>query len=330
MPDVKWLAGLSLSLLNCALSSAGFTLQRKAQLLCERDADNETPASYRPLWLVGVFLYIIAAVPDVIAYTLVPQVVCSTVACFRLVVVTVLAHTCLHERVQGRETIGILACTVGTALCLAFGPRPDTDVVATTAGEFYHEEVFVYLVLGISVLLCLLLLEHSDFMGCHFSSKVHYFTLPAATGLAFGLEKVFNTEIGFIAAPRNLPQGFISDPQWTLMSAAIACLGITDFYLNLRGAQRMPVQVFVPISFAISTSLQYFQSIIIFREFDDMSSGNALLSICGALLSLAGALCIQPPRIGLLGRELVDKDDQDTMGNPNGSPDSPYEAIRSD
>merc|ERR1712113_1001636 len=128
-------------------------------------------------------------------------------------------------------------------------------------------------------------------------------------GLAFALEKVFNTEIGFITPPENLPTGLIGEPQWTFMAAAIGLLGLMDFYLNLRGAKQMPVQVFVPVSFALATTLQYFQSVFIFGEFKEMDDVHAALSISGALLSLVGALCIQPPRIGLLGRELLDKED---------------------
>merc|ERR1712007_307079 len=63
----------------------------------------------------------------------------------------------------------------------------------------------------------------------------------------------------------------------------------------MGGAQRLPVQVFVPIVFAMSTSLQYFQSMFIFGEFSSVDLRTAFLSISGAVLSLAGALFIQPP-----------------------------------
>lgn len=40
-----------------------------------------------------------------------------------------------------------------------------------------------------------------------------------------------------------------------------------DFYLNVRAAARMPLQVFLPVSFALATSLQFFQAMCIFGEF---------------------------------------------------------------
>lgn len=309
LPIGRWLLGLGLALLNCGLSSVGLIMQRRAALTRQQDAGPKLS------WIVGVSLYVIAAVPDVIAYTLVPQVVCSTIACFRLVVVTVLAHIFLDEKLQLRETFGMLACSLGTLLCLTFGPRPDGQPLIS--GQFYHAEVVAYLTIGLMLLVLLLLLEHTEDLqwsnwwgGVNSLRRAHFVTLPVATGLAYGLEKVFNTEMGFIQPPRGLPAGFVKEPQWAGMVAAIGLLGLTDFYLNLRAAQRMPVQVFVPAAFALSTALLYFQSVAIFGEFRKMTASHAAVSICGACLSLLGALCIQPPQLGLLGREqILEKED---------------------
>mmetsp|Transcript_45988 Transcript_45988/g.142509 ORF Transcript_45988/g.142509 Transcript_45988/m.142509 type:complete len:336 (-) Transcript_45988:20-1027(-) len=314
-PAGRWALGLCFALLNCSLSSAGFIMQRKAHLLNEREGSPEK--TFRPLWVVGVFLYVAAAAPDVVAYALAPQVVCSTVACFRLVVVAALAHVVLHERVQGREALGMAACTVGTALTLAFGPRPDDLPAVANVGEFYHPEVVSYLAVSLTVLAALLLLEHAEDFGCRSPGQgVHFLALPLATGLAFGLEKVFNTEVGFLQPPPGLPWGFVEEPQWAAMVVAIGLLGLTDFYLNLRGAQRMPVQVFLPTSFAFATLLQYVQSALIFGEFKDMDAHHRAVSVLGACLSLAGALCIQPPRLGLLGRELLGADEAQEPEGP--------------
>merc|ERR1712217_123035 len=120
--------------------------------------------------------------------------------------------------------------------------------------------------------------------------------LPLATGLAFALEKVFNTEVGFIQKPDGL-QGLFEHPRYALMWVMIALLGVTDFYLNLRGAQRMQVQVFIPVVFALSTSLQFFQSVAIFREFREMDTTCVVLSISGAVVALVGALLIGTPEM---------------------------------
>jgi len=333
----KWLLGIAMALLNCALSSIGFILQRKSHLMQEAEeverrsdqhesaceiAEPGQPAYCRPMWVTGVVIYILAAAPDVYAYTLVPQVVCSCVACFRLVVITVLAHFVLHEHVRTREIIGIFFCSFGTFLVLCFGPRREEHPNAE-AGQFYHAQVFVYLLVAGIILMLLILLEHLEPISGHSFERAHTSlrrtSLPVATGLAFGLEKVFNTELGFLKPP----QAIFDNPAWTAMAAAIAALGLTDFYLNIRGAKRMPVQVFVPMVFALSTSVQYFQSVFIFGELEAMSTAHAALSILGAALSLVGALTIQPPRLELLHTEAALLGDQEMRAAPTSDSSSP-------
>jgi len=317
----RWILGVSLSFVTLVLSSAGFIMQRKAHLLMEQQClasdtmISPSRISPRPLLHAGIFLYMVSAVPDVVAYMLVPQVVCSTVACFRLVVLTFLAHRFLHERIHCREIVGMALCTLGTVVCISFGPRP-SKFSAAVAGEFYHPEVSVYLVVGLSILAILLVVEHIEalpFCRGRVSENVYFVTLPTTTGIAFAFAKVFNTEISFLEPPNGLPLGLFEHPRWTGMLVAIGVLGLLDFYLNLRGARRMPVQVFAPLAFALSTSLQYFQSVFVFGELRDPFAVDATLSLLGACSSLLGALIIKPPRLRLLGRELVDDEEIDKM-----------------
>jgi len=274
-------------------------MQRKAHVLAAQSSrETEVDESgWSCLLAAGVGIYISASAPDVLSYILVPQVVCSTVACFRLVVVTLLAHFVLHERLHTREMLGVIGCTTGTLLCLCFGPSGDKSNIDPSAGEVYHPLVMSYLTVGGSLLVGLVLLDHAPGSAAEFAKSFRDVALAVATGLAHALEKVFNTEIGYM----RTPESFFDDPTWFGMAAAIAFLGLTDFYLNLRGAKRMPLAVFVPLSFAAATSLQYFQSVAIFGEFSDMQPVDIALSLAGAVLSLLGALCIRPPKLGLLG-----------------------------
>jgi len=320
---LRWPLGIGLCFLNLVLALAGFIMQRKAHILEEQQnlksdiGISPSRISPRQLLYIGIFLYVIAALPDVVSYTLVPQVVCSTVACFRLVVLTILAHFFLHERMRCREIFGMTLCTGGTAACIIFGPRP-TDFSAAIADEFYHTHVAVYLIVGLSILAILLVVQHFDALpfcrGC-VSENVYVFTLPATAGLACAFGKVFNTEIGFLELPEGFPLGLVKHPRWTSMLLAIVVLGLLDFYMNIRGAKHMPVQVFAPLTFALCTSLQFLQSVFIFGELQGLSRVNATLSILGACLSLLGALVIQPPKLWLLGRELVDDEDVDKTQN---------------
>jgi hypothetical protein len=151
---------------------------------------------------------------------------------------------------------------------------------------------------GFSVLLVLIGVECSDTCGFPpLPERVRFVILPVATGLAFGIEKVFNTEIGFVAAPKHFSEDILAYPEWTAMALLIVVLGITDFCLNMRGAQRCPVQIFLPAAFAFGTALQYLQSVFIFGELRSMSTHDIVLSVCGCAASLLGSILIQPTTV---------------------------------
>jgi len=210
--------------------------------------------------------------------------------------VCVLAVIFLGEKAETREVMGILTCSVGTFLCLQFGPRPHQDRILEhiSSGES-QLRLHVYLAFSFSVLLVLLVLEHASYLGLNVNDGCHYFTLPVTTGLAFAVQKVFNTEIGLNMHGRSVGENLAMTFIWW-MAAMVAVLGLTDFYLNLRGAKILPVQAFIPMAFAFGTGVQYFQSLVIFGEFSYMGTAHRTISVAGSAMALAGAVMIRPPR----------------------------------
>uniref|UniRef100_A0A7S0A4L2 Uncharacterized protein n=1 Tax=Pyrodinium bahamense TaxID=73915 RepID=A0A7S0A4L2_9DINO len=288
-PVVRWAVGVSAVCLKCLLSAAGFLMQRKAHLL-ERQGKGKKDS--KPLLVGGIVAYLLGSFPDVVSYMLLPEVVCSTFSCLQLVVVAALAHVWLREHVRQREVLGMAVCLAGTALCLGFGPRP------RALHSVDEQTVAVYVAAGLGLLAVGMLLDCTKDRCCWrgpWAQKACAFTLPMATGMAYALGRVFNTMLSFVEPPHNLPWGAVHEPLWATMLMAMGLLALTDLYLNMRGARQMPAQVYVPTSFALSTALQYFQSLVIFREFQHMGTRHAVLSVAGAFASLVGALCIQPP-----------------------------------
>lgn len=283
--------GLACAFLNSFMSSIGFVLQRKAHLT--KGKDSVVSTSRDPIWILGIVLYIAAALPDVWAYTLIPQVLCATVACFRLVVVCALGHAFLGEHLGRQDAHSIAICTTGTILCVMFGPSADEKTRAS--GEIHHPKAVAYSIVALCVLGIFLVIVHADSFAWSSdiiptSSNLYRFSLPVATALAYAVEKVFNTELGFIQKPDNI----LLEPTWLCMVIAVAALGLTDFYLNTRAAERLPVHLFAPVTFAFATSLQCMQAMLIFDEFVDMSLLCSMMTLIGAGLALAGALMIQP------------------------------------
>lgn len=283
------LLGIILCMMNTLLAVSGFILQRKSykdnELL---EPEMQKPEYLRPVWLLGIFLYIIACVPDVYAAMLLTEVLYSTLGCFRLMLMAVFGHVFLKELLGRRGVLGIAMCSLGSAICVWWGPTPDHP--EATHSYMVHTRVPIYVTVSLGVLSVFLVIVHGDSLGfIQAGSKLYKFSLPFAVALACGIEKVFNLELAFVKRPENL----LEPPVWSCMVISIGALGLMDFYLNMRAASRMNVQVFVPLSFAFGITTQLLQGLIVFQEFDDVSVAARVMTSFGCLLALFGALVIQ-------------------------------------
>jgi len=278
--------GLVLMFASMCLSSIGFVMQRKAHL--ESQDGGWSRCLRNPLWLAGVALYISAALPDVVAYTRIPQMLCCSVGCFRIVMISVLGHFWLGDRLGRREITGIATCAIGALLCVRFGPGSET--MPTYPGELHGRKVTYYVYAGLVLLGILLLVVYKSFSEP--SSKLLSCALPMTTALSYGLGKVFNSELAYVP----IPDHFLYEPLLFKLMGAILFFGLLDLCLNLQAAQRMPVHVYAPLYFAFGVLIQNFQGLVIFDEIKDMEVYHTALTFLGAGLALAGALMIQLPQ----------------------------------
>lgn len=133
----------------------------------------------------------------------------------------------------------------------------------------------------------LFILEHLDRVSSCRYGRFQLFFLPVCTSLAYSLEKVFNTGVGFA------PHRFWEAPQWITAYVFIGILGVLDFYLNTLAAERMSMQTYIPAVFAVQTCLCYFQSTCILGEMRHLSTFNFAVSCLGMFMALLGGLLIQ-------------------------------------
>mmetsp|Transcript_68674 Transcript_68674/g.128119 ORF Transcript_68674/g.128119 Transcript_68674/m.128119 type:complete len:368 (-) Transcript_68674:112-1215(-) len=290
--EFRYFCGVLCAILNSLLSSMGLTMQRAARL-----RQQEALFRWPYLRLGGLAIYILAALPDVVAYALLSEVVCGTFAGFRLVVVFAMAHVFLGERIRRRELYGICVCIVGTIMCAVCGPRPEQRADGLHGSGI---KVAIYLSAGLLVLLALLVLEHVKRFQDLMKQSLLRFILCSAASLAFGLEKVVNTLLGGFTFSFDMllhpDEHFAS----ISMATAVVAFGILDLYLTDRGTGKMTVKVFAPVVFAYGQCLQVFQSIFIFEDFKHSAIENVFFALLGAVLSLLGALAIDPPQCRIL------------------------------
>lgn len=294
----QWIFGLSMALLNCFLSSLGLTLQRLSSLRESREKDEQVRSGLEAtdvqppkisncmLWWVGVGLYVVAAVPDFVSYLYVPMIVPTAVACFRLVVVNILAERVLEETLPLYRKIAIGVCAVGTFMCLQFGPESMGLAAMTDAMD--HPEVTIYLCVGTAAVVALCVFDHiDDFRKCSYSARCRFLILPFTIGLAFAVGKVCNAMVRVVWHSSHIDS--------VALVSAVGALALVDFYLNLRATKLLQPQLFLPVAFVAANTLQLTQSVVLFDEFNGLAPLSVGLSTTGACISLLGAVCIQLP-----------------------------------
>merc|ERR1719387_1191396 len=97
----------------------------------------------------------------------------------------------------------MVICTVGTVCCLQFGPTIAEKKHAKPA-EMLNPKVLSYLTIGFLLLIGLTIVEHKASLRTFLPQFAQHFVLPFLTALAFCLEKIFNTEIGFVRDMKDL------------------------------------------------------------------------------------------------------------------------------
>lgn len=272
-------------------------MQRKSHLLAETVGLDGSHTARSPLFVIGLIVYISAAVPDTLAWSMLPQVVCATTETTRLPLVAILANRILDEPFTMKACIGLVTCLLGTTMCIWLGPRQDTSEETVLSKDLTSPTIKSYLALGSVLILALFLIEHANTKNLAPAQGILRFTLPLLFSLTFGIQKVINTELGFVSSADHRVK-------WILMVVAMAVLALLNLYTVLRAAKKLPAKVMVFMSFAFNMVIQIFQSVVLFNEFDGMDLGRSMLVLIGLLMAFGGAVYVEMGQVadGVLKR----------------------------
>lgn len=284
----EWALGACCALTSTSLSAAGQTLQRLSHVRAKHSGDLRGPW-YRPLWFLGVIIYLLASPLDLAAFYYAPFGLVVGVYGVKLPLVAVLARVFLEVRISTRCAAGIGFCVAGSLLSLACAPRVSSGVIQV-AGDFYTPVLCGYLVFtGCAwVLLVLLAIStrRTTFLGMDvFGSSS--FGLPLLTAWIFQVEKLFNSGMGLLG-----PTHSFASARWAWMPASVAIFGLVELYLNLTGLVHQSTHTFVPMVAAFGSLITGFQSFVVLGEFAGSGITDFTLWATGLAVSLMGAALV--------------------------------------
>jgi len=275
------------------MNSLGFVLQRKAHLSDVEGSPGKRrlhlgSLSCHPLQFCGILVYITSALPDVLAWAMLPELVCSALESFRLVIMLGLARVCLGEPAGPKDLLAVSLCVAGSFLCTWFGPYRTEGSESTT--YIFTSKVVSYVWIGCGIVLGLIIFDHMAK-----ARSIRGFNLPFVVASSYSLEKILNTELGFFKWQEDISQnlGLIG----TLI--AVVALGLLNFYLNMRRAKLLPAMSSTMCVFACATAIQLFQAICILDEYSGAEATRVIVSLVGAALSFGGAFLLEGRRVSL-------------------------------
>jgi drug/metabolite transporter (DMT)-like permease len=224
----------------------------------------------RPVWLTGLFLGLLGALPQAVAYNRAPFVVVQPVLALGLLLVLVLGARILDERVGLREILGTVAIIGGVAL-VAWGAPP-------------HSEVHRGPVAVIAVFAALSAAGLAPFAvrGSRFDTGM---LVIVATGCAFGATNVATKLVGDNLDLRHLPNA----AAWV---AAALVMGIAATIVNMTAFQRRAATTVVPVSTAVQTFLPIVLEPFFLHEHWSSATLDGLPLGAGLGLALVGVVLV--------------------------------------
>ena len=304
--------GLAAALLASVLFNVGIVLQAVDARVVPRSLGLRVALLgrllRRPIWLTGLFLGLLGALPQAVAYNRAPFVVVQPVLALGLLLVLALGARILHERVGLREILGTVGIIGGVAL-VAWGAPPHSEV---------HRGPVA--VLAVFAALSAAGLAPFAVRGSRFDTGM---LVIVATGCAFGATNVATKLVGDNLDLRHLSNA----AAWAV--AALA-MGVAATIVNMTAFQRRAATTVVPVSTAVQTFLPIVLEPFFLHEhwssavLDGLPLGVGLALALGGVVLVAGSsevseLVATAATDGSLAQE------PETAGHDQGQPHDPDE-----
>ena len=224
----------------------------------------------RPVWVTGLAIGLLGAIPQAFAYAHAPFVVVQPMLALGLLVVLLLGARILHEPVGGRELAGVLAIIAGVAL-VAWGAPAHT--------EQHRGAVDVVAVFSA---LSIVGLAPFALRGTRLDTGG---LVILATGFAFAA-----TNVGTKLLGDNFDLGHY--PNAVVWGLAALAMGVVATIVNMTAFQRRAATTVVPVSTAVQTFLPVVLEPLFLREHWASAAYDGAPLAVGLLLALAGIVLL--------------------------------------
>ncbi|KAF7877709.1 hypothetical protein EAF04_001380 [Stromatinia cepivora] len=264
----------------------------------DNQGDQKSTYLQSPYWWGGIVLMSIGELGNFLAYGFAPASIVSPLGVVALISNCVIAPIMLNEQFRLRDFWGVVVAVAGAVTVVLsakqeerkFGPHEIWGAITTTEFELY---------MGVTVLLIAILMWASPRYGRK--------TILVDLGLVglFGGYTALSTKGVSSMLSSTLWRALTTPVTYVLVLVLVATAIMQVRYVN-RALQRFDSTQVIPVQFVIFTLSVITGSAILYRDFEKVTSENAVKFIGGCLLTFFGVWLITS------GRPSHDEDEDDS------------------
>lgn len=163
--DWEWGLGILLCLFGAACTNLGLTIQKYSFLRNDaKSPAKQKPAMNQPWWLLGMGIFMIGQILNLIAFGYTSQALAATLGSFSLVTNGVFAPLILGEKLTKAIVISIGVIVGGSVLVVLASSHAVQDYTLSELISLYEREMFIAYIsaLAIALVACLVIMWRED------------------------------------------------------------------------------------------------------------------------------------------------------------------------
>ncbi|XP_048776028.1 magnesium transporter NIPA2-like isoform X2 [Ostrea edulis] len=240
------------------------------------------------LWWAGMILMILGEFANFAAYAFAPATMVTPLGALSVLVSAVLSSKFLKEKLNLLGKVGCGLCILGSTVMVLHSPKEQEVESMEKLIEKIKDPVFIImaiLLLTIAILTIIFLAPRygskTVIVYITICSSLGAFTVMGCKGVGVAIKETFKG--------RNEFTNWLT---WVLLLVVVVCILFQLNYLN-RALDTYNTAVVTPIYYVFFTSFVIFMSVILYKEWGNMSGVDIAGDICGFLTIVIGIFLLQ-------------------------------------
>ncbi|XP_061164060.1 uncharacterized protein LOC133173136 [Saccostrea echinata] len=240
------------------------------------------------LWWAGMILMILGEFANFAAYAFAPATMVTPLGALSVLVSAVLSSKFLKEKLNLLGKIGCGLCILGSTVMVLHSPKEQEVESMEKLVEKIKDPVFIVMaivLLTVAVLTIIFLAprygQKTVIVYITICSSLGAFTVMGCKGVGVAIKETFKG--------RNEFTNWLT---WVLLVVVVVCILFQLNYLN-RALDTYNTAVVTPIYYVFFTSFVIFMSVILYKEWGNMSGVDIAGDLCGFLTIVVGIFLLQ-------------------------------------